>query len=78
MPASPAQRTRLTPKAETYSDANLKQLAKRFNAKVIDNRSKGGALWLSSISDLAEAAPVLKAWGFKYSKNKGWWKEDSE
>lgn len=77
-PASPEQRARLKPKAETYSDANLKQLAKRFNAKLIDNRSKGGALWLSSISDLAEAAPVLKAWGFKYSKNKGWWKEDSE
>jgi len=77
-PASPAQRARLTPKAETYSDANLKQLAKRFNAKVIDNRSKGGALWLSSISNLAEAAPILKAWGFKYSKNKGWWKEGSE
>lgn len=64
--------------AQAYSDANLKQLAKRYNAKVIDNRSKGGAIWLSSLSDLAEIAPLLKAWGFKYSKNKGWWKEGSE
>jgi N6-adenosine-specific RNA methylase IME4 len=65
-----------TPASEKYSEANLRQLARRFNASVLDRRDKGGALWLV-MGDAPEARRVLQAWGFQYTQGKGWWKKDA-
>jgi hypothetical protein len=66
-----------TPASEIYSEENLRQLARRFNASVLDRRDKGGALWLV-MSDTPGARRILQAWGFKYALGKGWWKKDAE
>jgi hypothetical protein len=76
-PAPTARRPLPTPASERYSEANLRQLARRFNASVLDRRDKGGALWLV-MGDAPEARRVLQAWGFQYTQGKGWWKKDAE
>jgi hypothetical protein len=65
-----------TPASEVYSEENVRRLAGRYNASIVDRREKGGALWLA-MGDAPEARQVLKAWGFQYSGGKGWWKKDA-
>lgn len=67
------QRTLPTPASEVYSEENVRRLAGRYNATIVDRREKGGALWLV-MGDAPEARRVLNAWGFQFSKGKGWWK----
>jgi hypothetical protein len=75
-PPSPGRKTLPIPASEVYSEENVRKLAKRFNASIVDRREKGGALWLVML-DAPEARRVLKAWGFQYSEGKGWWKKDA-
>jgi hypothetical protein len=66
-----------TPASEVYSEENVRRLAARHKASIVDRREKGGALWLV-MGDAPEARRILKAWGFQYSAGKGWWKKDAE
>jgi hypothetical protein len=66
----------LVPKGlvEAYSEENLRRLALRFNASIEDRRKQGGALWVRMGND-RDARPSFKAWGFRYSNGRGWYKE---
>lgn len=75
-PPAPERRPLPTPASEVYSEENLRRLAMRFNASIVDRREKGGALWLV-MGDSPEARRVLRAWGFDYATGKGWWKKDA-
>lgn len=75
-PPAPGRGTPPTPASEFYSEENVRRLAGRYNAYIVDHREKGGALWLL-MGDVPEARRVLKVWGFKYSEGKGWWKKDA-
>ena len=55
----------------------IRELAKRFNAAVVDNRPKGGALWVV-MGEHPNARRTLSNWGFTYVKGKGWWKKDQQ
>jgi hypothetical protein len=72
---SPERRQLPTPASEVYSEENVRLLANRFNASVVDRREKGGALWLV-MGDMPDARRILRSWGFDYSAGKGWWKKD--
>lgn len=65
-----------SPASEVYSEENVRSLAQRYNASVVDRRKMGGALWLV-MGDNSEARRILKAWGFQYAEGKGWWKKDA-
>lgn len=73
---APERRPLPTPLSEVYSEQNLKRLASRFSASIVDRRDRGGALWLRMI-DSPEASRILKAWGFQYTEGKGWWRKDA-
>jgi len=75
-PPAPGRRTLPIPASEVYSEENVRRLAGRYNASIVDRREKGGALWLV-MGDAPEAQRILKAWGFQYSEGKGWWKKDA-
>lgn len=55
----------------------IRELAKRFNATVVDHRPKGGALWVV-MGEHPNARRTLSNWGFNYVKGKGWWKKDQQ
>jgi hypothetical protein len=76
IPVAPAARRLPTPASEVYSDENVRKLADKFNAAVVDRREKGGALWIV-MGDKPEARRLLKSWGFEYATGKGWWKKDA-
>lgn len=40
---------------------------------VVDNRAKGGALWVSLTTQHGAIAEKLRLLGLRYAKNKGWW-----
>jgi hypothetical protein len=61
--------------SNAFSEQALQLFANRFNAKVIDRRRIGGALWVV-MDDRTEARQVLKPWGFRYAEGKGWWNKD--
>lgn len=76
-PTAPEQKTLPIPASEVYNEVNLRKLAWRFSASIVDRREKGGSLWLV-MANAPEARRILKAWGFQYSEGKGWWKKDLE
>lgn len=63
--------------SEVCSDENIRRLAERQGADIVDRREKGGALWIL-MGDAPEARKILKAWGFQYAEGKGWWMKDAE
>jgi hypothetical protein len=73
--AAPSAPTPPRSEQQKYSPENLRRLAERFKARVVDFRAKGGALWVV-MDDLPEARRVLHAWGFRYAPGKGWWRDD--
>jgi hypothetical protein len=75
-PPAPERRTLPTPASEVYNEENLRRLAERHGASIVDRRDKGGALWLL-MADAPQARRILKAWGFEYADRKGWWKKDA-
>jgi len=74
-PPVPERRPLPTPASEVYSEENVRKLAERHNASIVDRRKDGGALWLV-MGDAPLARRILKAWGFEYAEGKGWWKKD--
>jgi hypothetical protein len=73
---APERRTLPAPASEVYSEDNVRRLATRYKASIVDRREKGGALWLV-MGDAPDARRILKAWGFQYSEGKGWWRKDA-
>ncbi len=73
---TPERRTLPPPASDIYSEENVRRLAARYKAILVDRRDKGGALWLV-MGDSPEARRILEAWGFQYSRGKGWWKKDA-
>lgn len=57
-----------------FNEKNLRLIAIRFGARIVDNREKGGALWLE-MNNIPEARSLLYSWGFRFIKDKGWWKK---
>ena len=41
--------------------------------RMLDNRSRKGALWVFHLASDGAIADDLKKWGFKYATGKGWW-----
>jgi very-short-patch-repair endonuclease len=52
----------------------LESLLNTYGLKSIDNRSKGGALWVEATDKDRQLSRDLKAMGFAYSHDRGWWK----
>lgn len=73
-PSNSEGNTRPSPASDLSGEENIRSLAARYNATVVDRRDKGGALWLV-MGDAPGARPLLKAGGFHYSPGKGWWKK---
>lgn len=60
----------------TFKPHLLEQLidyCRERKLKVIDNRTKNGALWIVYPSPNGAIADDLKKWGFKFANGKGWW-----
>jgi hypothetical protein len=57
-----------------YTEAKLESLASEISAGLVDQRAKGGALWLKADEVNSTVKKTLTDWGFKYVPGKGWWK----
>lgn len=56
--------------------AEIQQFAAKWNLRIEDRRSAGGALWVIAAYPPGETVTTkLKAWGFRYKAGKGWWRE---
>lgn len=53
----------------------LRDLARKNNIEIRDNRPKNGALWVYTDNSDPAIVKKLISLGFKYKANKGWWKE---
>jgi hypothetical protein len=57
-----------------FSKAALTQLAKRHGLLVVDESGRNGHIWVRPHNANAVVESTLKAWGFNYKSNKGWWR----
>ncbi|MGC2853836.1 EH signature domain-containing protein [Novispirillum sp. DQ9] len=57
-------------------DAAALALAKQHGVTVMDQRSKGGCLWILAASEYHPAASDLRKLGFKFTSGRGFWRKD--
>ncbi len=60
--------------AVAFADAAVAPFVRQYGLRSMDNRSKGGALWVSGHIN-RDAAAQLRRWGFQFAAKKGWWKK---
>ena len=63
--------------ADFFELYTLPDLAKKHGAKIEDNRSKNGNLWVRSPVEIKSTVfqSMMTENGFKYLRGKGWWKK---
>jgi hypothetical protein len=59
---------------KVFTERALRHLAKRHGLVVIDERQRGGNLWVRVVNMSASVERELKGWGFKHKNGKGWWR----
>ena len=80
-PAASARGTPLTVNGvriePQFSAAALQTFVKAHGLQIIDHRGVSGALWVDTDNNNRVISEQLKAWGFRYSENKGrWWRQE--
>lgn len=68
-PTSPS-----SPTSAFFSLQTLREFARQEGLEVIDQRQKGGSLWVRADDSNPLISKTLRSWGFRYKDaRKGWW-----
>lgn len=73
LPIRPSQTKAATP-SQGWAE-HAEKIARQYSIKIVDQRSKGGCLWLLTGSSTHPAASELNRLGFKYMDNRGFWRK---